>query len=263
MNTAGRLLTIYDRLINRGRGKETSMLTVWAEVFDLPPNSTHLEDDVVTCIQAMRSEMELLRSKLAAIDVPEDLMHPGMARLRNITSTVHINTPWSGLRDEALKPENRLAFMWANWALRDEAEDDMPVDELAALRSELDALEVSLQDTEMTAYLKSFIQRQIDAIRAALRMYPIRGVRPIEEAARTIVGTCNLEASVLAKEFDKASEPAKSIFVQAGQFIDKTAKVADNLDKIRKAGEGAYTLAGSVGPSLLPWVPAILKSLGG
>jgi hypothetical protein len=46
----------------------------------------------------------------------------------------------------------------------------MPADELAALRGELDSLETSLQDTDMTPYLRSFVQRQIDAIRSALRV---------------------------------------------------------------------------------------------
>jgi len=39
------------------------------------------------------------------------------------------------------------------------------------LRGELDTLEASLQDTEMTPYLRGFIQRQIDAIRTALCVF--------------------------------------------------------------------------------------------
>lgn len=259
MNTAGRLLSIYERLLSHGRGKDSPMVKVWAEVFDLPPDDPHVEDDVVTCLQAMRAEMELLRSKLAAIGAPEDLMHPGMARLRNITSTAHINAAWNGLRDEASKPENRLAFMWANWALRGEEEDDMPADELSALRSEIDLLETSLQGTDMTPYLRGFIQRQIDAIRTALRVYPVQGVKPIEEALHQVAGAYTVEKSRVEAEHAKASEPAKNVFTRAGTIIEKTAKMADNLDKIRKAGEGAYTLAASVGPLLLTLGQNLLK----
>ncbi len=251
MNTAGRILSIYDRLIGRGRGNDAPMVKVWAEVFELAPDSQSIEDNVVTCLQAMRSEMDLLRSKMAAIGAPEELMQPGMNRLRNTTSTAHINAGWNGLWDEASKPENRLAFLWANWALRGEDEDDMPADELAALRGELDSLEASLLNTDMTPYLRDFIQRQIDAIRSALRVYRVRGVKPIEEALHKVAGAYAVEKSRVEAEHRKASEPAKTVFARAGAIIEKTAKVADNLDRIRKAGEGAYALATSVGPLLL------------
>ena len=160
---------------------------------------------------------------------------------------------------EVSKSENRVSFAWANWALRAEDEDDMPAEELATLRSELDSLEASLQDTEMTPYLRDFIQRQIDAIRTALRLYRVRGVKPIEEALHKVAGAYTVEKSRVEAEHEKASEPAKSVFARAGAVIEKTAKVADNLDKIRKAGEGAYTLAASVGPLLLTLGQSLMK----
>ena len=259
MNTAGRLLSIYDRLVGTGRGNDVSMTKVWAEVFELPPDAPHLEDDVVTCLQAMRSEIELLRSKLQAIGVPENLMHPGLSRLRDVTSTAYINQAWNGLREQASKPENRLSFAWANWTLRDESEDDMPAEELTELRSELDSLEASLQDTEMTPYLRGFIQRQLDAIRSALKVYRVQGVKPIEEALHQVAGAYTVEKSRVEAEHAQASEPTKNLFARAGAVIKKTAEVADNLDKIRKAGEGAYTLAASVGPLLLTYGQSLLK----
>jgi hypothetical protein len=259
MNTAGRLLSIYDRLMSRGRGTDAPMVKVWAEVFDLSPDAPHLEDDVVTCLQAIRSEIELLRTKLLAMGAPEDLMHPGLARLRNIASTANINAGWNGVWDEASKPENRLAFNWASWTLRDETEDVMPADDLASLRSELDSLEQSLHETEMTPYLRGFVQRQVDAIRAALRVYRVQGVKPIEEALQRVAGTYTIEKARVEAEHSKASVPAKGVFARAGAVIKKTAEVADQLDKVRKASEGAYTLAASVGPMLLTWGQSVLK----
>lgn len=259
MNTAGRLLSIYDSLVRKGHNTDVAMVKLWAEVFELQPDGPHLEDDVVTCLQAMRSEMELLRSKLQAIGVDENLMHPGFARFRNISSPAYINSAWKGLREGATKPENRLPFAWANWVLRDESEEDMPAEELAELRSELDSLETSLQNTEMTPYLRSFIQRQLDAIRSALKVYRVQGVKPLEEALHQVAGAYTVEKSRVEAEHAQASEPTKNLFARAGAVIKKTAEVADNLDKIRKAGEGAYTLAASVGPLLLTYGQNLLK----
>lgn len=251
MNTAGRLLSIYDRLVGSERGRNASMMNVWADVFDLPSDNPHLEDEVVTCLQAIRSEMELLRSKLAVIGASEDLMQPGLTRFRNVSSAAHINVGWNGLRDEAIRPENRIPFAWANWVLEDESEEDMPDDELLSLRSELDSLEQSLQNTEMTSYLRGFIQRQIDAIRSALRLYRVQGVKPIEEALQQVAGAYTLEKSRVEVEHAQASETAKKLFSRAGSVIKKTAEIADSLDKIRRVGEGDYTLAASVVPLLL------------
>lgn len=263
MNTAGRILSIYDKLTGPSRQQEQSMVWVWAEVFGLSQDSPHLEDDVVTCLQAMRSEIDLLQVKLRMLGAPDDLTQPGLPRLRNATSAVFLNAQWKGIREETSRPENRVALLWANWTLRDEDEDDLPADEFAALLAELDSLEQSLHATDMTSYMRGFIQRQIDSVRAALRLYPIRGAKPIEEAARQVVGTCHFEAPLLDKELEKASEPAKGVFAKAGLFIEKTAKVADNLDKIRKAGEGAYALAAAVAPAVLPWGQKLLGGGGG
>lgn len=259
MNTAGRLLSTFDSFLNHRLGNDAPMLKVWAAVFELPAEDPHLEDSVVMCLQATRSEIEVLRVRLGVMGVPEDLIHPGIARFRNYTSSANIHAVWGGFREEAARPENRLAFMWANWALRAEDEDDMPAEELATLRSELDSLEVSLRDAEMTTYLRGFIQLQIDAIRTALRLYRVRGVKPIEEALHQVAGAYTIEKSRVEVEHEKASESAKSVFARAGTVIEKTAKVADNLDKIRKTGEGAYTLAASVGPLLLTWGQNLLK----
>lgn len=256
MNTAGRLLSIYDGLVGKGHGNgnDTAMVKVWAEVFGLAPESPHLEDDVVTCLQAIRSEMDLLHTKLSARDVPAELMQPGMTRFRNTTSTAHINAGWNGLREEISRPENRLSFLWANWALSDEGEEEMPDEQLQDLRSELDSLEQSFQGAEMTPYLRDFVQRQVDSIRTALRVYRVQGVKPIEVALQQVAGAYTIEKGRIEAEHAAASEAAKGVFARTGAAIEKTAKIADSLDKIRKAGEGAWMLATTVGPLLLPFL---------
>ena len=254
MNTAGRLLSIYDKLNGKGRGNDIPMVKVWAEVFDLPPDSPTVEDDVVACLQALRVEMDNLRSKLLTLNAPETLMHPGLARFRNVSSTGHINAGWNGFREEISKPENRLAFAWADWTLRDDNEEDMPQEQFDDLMSDIDSLETSLRDTEMSPYLRDFVQRQVEAIRTALRIYRVQGVRPIEAALHQVAGAYTLEKSKLETAQAAASEPAKSVLSRMGGIVEKTAKAADHFDKIRKAGEGAYGLAKTVLPLLASYV---------
>lgn len=260
MNTAGRLLAIVDTL-NFKVHRDTSdpMVKVWATVFELDAADPELEDSVVTCLQAMREELDLLSAKLTAREVPPDGFGWPIKRLRDVASTIHLNSNWYTLRDEILKPDTRMSFMWANWVLRDENEEAMPIEELESLRGELDALEQSLKEADMTPYLRGFIQRQIDAIRTALKLHRVQGVKPIEEALHQVAGAYKVQEPRIKEESAKASEPARSLLARTSAAIKKTAEIADSLDKIRKAGEGAYTLAASVGPLLLTYGQNLLK----
>ena len=90
MNTAGRLSNLLNNLVGKGRAKDMPMVKVWGEVFGLPLDTPHLEDDVVTCLQGVRMELELLRTKLLAMGALEELLQPGLARFRNFSSTTYL-----------------------------------------------------------------------------------------------------------------------------------------------------------------------------
>ena len=185
MNTAGRLLSIYDKLTGSGWPNDKGMVWIWAEVFGLAQDAQHLEDEVATCLLAARGEMDLLRIKMLSLGAPEDLLQPGLARFRNVVSPVYLNQQWSGLQGETTKPENRLSLAWANWVLRDEAEEDLPESKLAALNDEINNLEISLQDADMTPYMRGFIQRQLEIIRSALKLYRVKGAGPRNQSGNS------------------------------------------------------------------------------
>jgi hypothetical protein len=251
MNTAGRLLYIYDKLVNTGWGNDKAMVWIWAEIFEIPQSGQHVEDDVVACLQAIRSQLDLLRAKLLTMHASEELLQPGLPRFRNAASPVFLNQNWSGLREETSKPENRVFLLWANWALRGEEEDSMLPDELASLKSDLDAMEERLVSTDLSSYLRDFLQRQINVIRNALRIYPVAGVKPIESALQQVTGAYTIDKNIVEAECAKASQPARNLFSQTGEVIKKVAEVVDRVDKIRKAGEGIYGLAAKVAPILI------------
>ena len=92
-----------------------------------------------------------------------------------------------------------------------------------------------------------------------MKLYRVQGVKPIEEALHQVAGAYTVEKTRVEAEHAKASEPAKSLLARTGAAIKKTAEIADSLDKIRKAGEGAYTLAASVGPMLLTYGKDLFK----
>ena len=257
MNPAARLLAIYDALAQQG--PDQPLMQMWAKVFGLDVSSPHLEDDVTACVVALRQQIDFARMRLSAHSVPPELTNPGFNNLKNVASPGHLHASWKNHRDSILRPDARQAFTWAAWVLRDEAEDDMPPEELSTLRAELESLEDRLRQTEMSQYLRDFVQRQVDTIRAALRVYGVQGVRPVQDALRKVVGDYAVEKARVDAEYAVAPNEAKGIFAKASETIKKTAEVCDNLDKIKKAGGQVFSLATAVGPLVLPYIDIFLK----
>ena len=254
MNSAARLHRIYDKLA--AQQNDQPMVKTWADVLEIDKDNPHCEDDVTACLMALRSEITLTRQRLDAIGVPMNLTSPAFERLRQMAAPGQLHSSWHGHRGNIQPPECRKVFEWAEWAewaLRDEDEGDMPAEDMTALREKLAALEAALQDTEMSPYLHDFIQRQVDTIRAALRVYRVQGARPLKDAMRKVVGDLQVEDKRLRAEAAEASDEAKGVLRQAGEVIEKTAEVCDNLDKIGKLVERGWTLASTVGPFLLSY----------
>jgi hypothetical protein len=255
MNPAERLLSIYDKLIHQRQ--DQSMVQTWADVFGLDKNSEHLEDEVTSCIVALRAQIDFARMRLSVNEVPVELTHPGFDRLKQVASPGQLNQPWKSLQGNILPPECRQSFTWGSWVLRAESEKEMPSEEMQELLVGLNSLDDVLGDTEMSPYLREFIQRQVDTIRAALRVYGVQGARPLQEAMRKVVGDIKVEEERLLHESEAAPENAKDVLAKTAKVIEKTAKICDSLDKIKKFGEGVYSLTCKVAPLLLPYINKI------
>lgn len=236
------------------------MTQTWAEVFDLDTTGPALEDEVTACVVALRGQIDFARLRLSERDVPSDLTNPGFDRLKAAASPGHLHQSWNSLRGNIQPPECRQAFTWSAWVLRDEDENEMPREGRDQLRAELASLETALCNAEMSPYLRDFIQRQVAEIRAALRIYDVQGVRPLQHAMRKVIGDMNVEGSRLIAENEVASDSGKGVLAKTAEVINKTAEICDSVDKIKKFGESAWSLAGTVGPMVLPYLPKLLGS---
>jgi hypothetical protein len=236
MNTGARLHRIYNRLA--AQATDQPMVQTWAEVFDLDKSLPHLEDEVANLVMALRSEIKFARERLDAYGVPANLTSPGFERLTNVASPGQLHSGWNGHRGNIQPSECRKVFEWVEWALREEDEGDMSAEELQDLQSELDSLEASLREADMAPYLREFIQRQVNTIRTALRMYSVQGVKPVEDALQKVAGAYKTQERPLAQAYEAAKPPAKNLFERASGVVDRVAKVSDNLCKIKKAEIG-------------------------
>jgi hypothetical protein len=257
MNAGARLFRIYDRLA--AQVTDQSMVKTWAEVFDLDKSLPYLEDEVANLVMALRSEIKFARERLDAYGVPANLTSPGFNRLTEVASPGQLHSSWNGHRGNIQPPECRKVFEWVEWALRDEDEGDMSAEELQQLRSELDSLDNSLRGTDMAPYLRDFIQRQVDTIRTALRMYGVQGVKPVQDALQKVAGAYKTQEKPLAQAYEAANPPAKNLFERASGVVDRVAKVSDNLCKIKKAGEEVIAVGSAVSALVLPYASKLFS----
>lgn len=257
MNAGARLHRIYDRLA--AQVTDQAMVHTWAEVLDLDKSLPHLEDEVVNLVMALRAEIKFARERLDAYGVPANLTSPAFERLTNVASPGQLDSSWNGHRGNIQPPECRKVFEWVEWALREEDETDMSAEEMQQLRSELDVLESSLRKADMAPYLRDFIQRQVETIRSALRMYGVQGVKPIQDALQKVAGAYKTQEKPLAQAYEAANPTTKSLFERASGVVDRVAKVSDNLCKIKKAGEEAMAVGSAVSALVLPYASKFLS----
>lgn len=242
MNSASRILAIYEQVMTHSDGNGVQFLQLWIQVFQLGENN---EDEATAALMAFRSEIELARTKLIDNEVPEELFRDCFARIKNITSTTLLNQEWAPHK-RGLPPDVLLGLKWAAWALPKE-EDELRPEELASLISELDALQESIATSSLSAYVKDFVLRQIGLIRTALRQYRIGGIAPVEAALEATYGAVRRSSTVLSKQVENATPEDKTLLTQFKTVLSKTAETADKVDKVRKGGEALASIGHVVG----------------
>jgi hypothetical protein len=236
MNSAERLLNIYDKLVSNQ--PDHSMINVWVYVFNLQLSDSDVEDSVINCLIALRQQIDNTAKKLVEDrDVPNDLLHPGYKNLRNISSPTYLNQSWSSMRSAIQAPENRQSFLWSSFILKDLNEKEISDEDIQDLLSEISNFEELLAATEMSSTLRDFLEQQIASIRSSLQVAKILGTNPVKESIEKFAGSYAINRDMLDDEVKQSSDKTKSVFSKFGNIIKKTANFADNADKLLKLGE--------------------------
>ena len=257
MNSGDRLLRIYDALM--GLPENTQMMHAWAKALDVDPGTPDLEEEISLLVLGVRREVDVARRRLDLIGVPAGLSEPAFNRLRQVASPTQLNVPWGSHRGNVQPPECRKILEWVSWTLKEEAEGEMEPAMLEALREELDALQTALGTTDVSPHLRDFIESQIAAIRGALRMYRVQGAKPIQAALTKVVGEFKVNEKALQQDLQTAPEEAKGIVARAAAMVEKVAKVADNLSKLKKGVEDVYSIGSTVTATVGPLIHLLSK----
>ncbi len=261
MNPAKRILGLYESVLLSPEigenGHAVTFLQMWGRVLGVSqtPDHTH-EDEVSVGLIAVREELDLVKVRLAESNCPIDLYSPHIDRIRGISSPTLLHQEWPGHK-RGLPAETLLAIKWSAWMLPDE-EDSIPSGELEELSAELDAVEAALAACALSARMQMFVAGQIKLIRAALKIYPVLGKRPVDEALERCVGAITKEQRAISNELANGEPSAISTFSRFAGALGKVADVADKVDKIRRGFDSAAGMIKTVSDAIsnFPQLPS-------
>lgn len=246
MNPASRILTIYDKAMNFNVGNGATFLQLWGSVFGVAEKAEpHHEDDITSSLMAFRDEINLAKARLAVAGCPTQLYERYFNQVREMASSTRLHQDWKGYRP-GLQNDTRLALEWAAWALPDE-EDELSSGEVGKLVEELEALELSLEQTDLPPMTRSFVARQLELIRSALRLYGIQGIAAVGKALEQSLGSSAMaDSATISQELEVASPEGKALLTRFSDTFGKVVRAADSVDKLRKGAEAL----GSMGAAL-------------
>lgn len=255
MNPASRILSVYDKAMAYNVGNGVPFLQLWGSVLGIAENADHTHEDAVTVsLMAIRDEIGLAKLRLAEAGCPAGLYAQYFEQVRGIASSTLLHQDWKGHKP-GLQSDVRLALAWAAWVLPDD-EDRISAEEVGSLMIELDALAASLEQADLPSLTRTFVVRQIDLIRSALRLYAIQGIAPIEKAWEQSLGSSAMAAGAgVAQEIEAASPEGKVLLQRFAGVFNKVAQVAGGVDKIHKGAEALGSMGSTVYNAITSLLP--------
>ncbi|CAN7782241.1 hypothetical protein LJR296_008096 [Cupriavidus necator] len=242
-NSAARLLTIFNSLRHRpanGVGQD-----VWAAVLEIEENAhPSKERRLVSQLEAIIHEVELVKEGLANLEVPEQLYSPTMAALIEAASPAIIRTTWNNpVREEYL-----LCMGWAQYVLPCEGEvvEAAAIEDLLAI---LQDLKQQITVADFPTPLRVFLEKHIREIEKALDNYSISGSLPLASALDGLHAGVVGRKESLGEAYQRGTDKQKSTFERLATF----AKTAEQLVKSTESLARFSMLACEKGSLALEW----------
>lgn len=236
-NTGGRLERF---ILHAMRNKqELNTLDALGHALGLPDEVQGLDrqHQVANLITSVISELRRMKAQLQDQGVPAELLDHYTAYAEQALSVGNLNNPWKTTIANYLGTDVLLALKWYAHVLPDDAVTSTP-EEVAELSGLLDELEEAVAKPGIPVALSQFIRKQIDAIKTAVRLFPVTGIAPIRAAARAMAADVHLdddEIRTAARQGDP--EAVAEVGGKLKRTWEKAVHIAGDVEKLGKAGK--------------------------
>lgn len=239
INAAHRLLTMISAAIRQPADR--TQLQVWSEVFKLQGLSGRQQKQAVaTGLILMFKELDRIIEQLKAYGHPETTYRELASLLEHNISPEYLGHPWKDFATRLQAVTYPLTII--NNFLPDEENPIDPKD-FDEVRQELDRLERSLKDKEMSLEVRRFVASQILTIREAMWEYQFCGIRAFHDAL--LQAFRDYAGSDIPSEHkdDPPIAAMNQIWTRVKEVMATTIKIGGALTAVEKI----YQLAEKVG----------------
>jgi hypothetical protein len=201
-------------------------------------DSQDSQDAISNAVGELRAEIRRVETVLKEYETPKELRDLPIQSALALTSPLHIANAWMQNRGNQLRPEVLVAWSWVAFFLPS-IDDKVTEEALHALELELAELMTAADVDGVPTELRSFIIRQADKIRKALRRYRVEGVEPLKEVISTGMGDL-IRAEPTLNSVDMSSPPSAGAFGKLGKTWNKVAKVAGEVKTVVTTYQALY-----------------------
>jgi hypothetical protein len=230
INAASRLHKILQAAV--GHSQQATQLQVWATVFEVQSLSGRQQKEAVAKgIILLFGQLDRIVEYLRAAGHPENTYRELVSLMEQNVLIELINHPWQDYRTRLAHALYPLAIL-SNF-LPDE-EISVDPSEFQGIREELDELEKTLEQKEISPDVRAFVKRQIETIRNAMWEYKFRGAQVFRDAMVKAF-TDPLAGDVVAKHpNDSTIKKTGNVWQRVIKLMDATIKIQAALTALQK-----------------------------
>ena len=242
INSASRLFRILERHSSHADNVQT--IDAWAGLLDVTEAHPHRRIFAVgELVHAMHRELEHAAAGLASANFSKNLYENAFSRIEHALSPMQFPSSWNHVKQH-LAPEVLTALAFSSEILPNE-ETQISVEEMGSIRSKLDELRGTLEDSSLPRRLRSLIEHHVELIERALAEYPVVGAIALREAGRTALGEMIEAKDELASV---ENNPSVSKLKAAWKTVNEAADFALKAEGVAQLGQQAWQAISKLWP---------------
>jgi len=211
-NSASRLLGVVQALNGGDAGK--SALDQWIRILQVE-NSVLRDEEAVSAMSAAIGEVRLVEQHLSRLGAPPEVFAQASKFLRQAFAPTSAQGAWRDIGRQVFEGHATNPLQWAAWVIREFDQPDIDGPVLETLLRHIEAQQKLLDAGGLTFYIHEMLQKQIEELRSALRLYTVQGSDPLKKAYNTAVS----EFMTVPEDVAKQATPSDAIAVTKGRDV--------------------------------------------
>lgn len=234
-NAAGRLFNFFSNFKRRATS-HAAIRDNWQEALHINEKHNDARDEhaIGRAHDAISREIDAIASAVRAHGVPDSLTSSHLNHLRGALSLNLFNQG----RDHTLQYVNNEALLtlrWCSIVLPDE-DDVVSSEAMDVLRHQIRELEEALALEGIPPHFRAYAEEVLRGLESALFLFPIQGIKPLQQTVRQAVSNAHFEEESLKAEFEENDNKpeVETLRQKMGNALKSAATLVGDVEKLSK-----------------------------